>query len=267
MIGWRSMHTQWSPAKDQSIPYAPTFWEIFGGKHQVHTSSWKYISEGLYFKVCPNPLCWEGSKTRFSKPHVWWPNSINTLHLPTSRSTTTVQNVSPDSWKWSTNRIRRLCPNVFAQHIMKFWSTSGLASCLNRPPTRMMWEVCTLNSCAIRVGITISHCHLQTKSVKKKNRKRPTSELTFIVSMQPQILQRIWVERESFILKCGFHERCAPLHAGSGSNYCLRSLWTRITRLFLQLSTTNTWICTKNCSDTIWNEEIYIGNVLASLPL
>lgn len=69
---WRSMHTQWSPAKDRSISYAPTFWEIFGGKHQVHTSSW-------IFKVCPNPLWWEGSKTWFSKPHVWLPNSINIL--------------------------------------------------------------------------------------------------------------------------------------------------------------------------------------------
>lgn len=100
-----------------------------------------------------------------------YPIQSISFHLSTSRSTKTVQNVSPDSWKWSTHRIRRLCPNVFAQHIMKFWSTSGLASCLNRPPTRMMWEVCTLNSCAIRVGITISHCHLQTKSVKRKNRK------------------------------------------------------------------------------------------------
>ena len=73
------MHTQWSPAKDRSISYAPTFWEIFGGKHQVHTSSWKYNSQGLYFKVCPNPLWWEGSKTWFSKPHVWLPNLINIL--------------------------------------------------------------------------------------------------------------------------------------------------------------------------------------------
>lgn len=78
-FGWRSMHTQWSPAKDRSISYAPTFWEIFGGKHQVHTSSWKYNSQGLYFKVCPNPLWWEGTKTWFSKPHVWLPNLINIL--------------------------------------------------------------------------------------------------------------------------------------------------------------------------------------------
>lgn len=75
--------------------------------------------------------------------------------------------------------------------------------------------------------------------------------------------REFWVERERFILKCSFHKRCAPLHAGPGSNYCLGSLWAWITGFFLQLSTTNTWICTKNCSDTIWNEEIYKGNILA----